>query len=456
MNFYCYYLRFNKPIPLQWPQHMKILKKLQLFSLIWTLILIGTPSLGKEFILSTGERKSFPIKGNTIWIEKKSIITGKVQGRSLIITGHNVGSSYLKLNESLYKIQVVKPQNQSLFKKINQLFTSKLGLMVSTKNSQVYVTGELYKMNDWIDIAQLVEDEDDYTFKAAIADNIHQEAQAYFNKIFRENGLPEQKIQIGNTPLLRLHPQDFHFKEYENLLKPFGIKVVKDKTSLTLAPVVKVQITVAEMNRGFAQNYGVDFADTYKAEVLPTTKIKEFEAKLHFLETSGQGKLLASPNIICRSGKEAEFLAGGEFPIKTRSKFGNDIVWKKYGILLKVNPKADSIGRMSIGIQSEVSSIDKSLSIDGIPAISTNKVSSYFDLTDSKIIALSGLLTDIRNQGYSGFPFLSRLPILGTLFSSRDFLNKRTELIIFVKPSIMKMTEDYHKVKNKPQHLGDL
>jgi pilus assembly protein CpaC len=429
-------------------------KKINTF-IICLISFITTKSLAKDFVIATGENKTLALKGNTIWIEKKNVITGQVKGNSLIITGKEVGASYVKIKDELIKFQVVKPQNYFLFKKINSLLSNKIGLKAETKNSAIIVSGSLYKLTDWIDLSKLISADEEFLFKANIEEALQEEAESYFNKLFADQGLPEQKIQINNNPLLRIHPQDPHFKDYEEILNPYGIKVIKDKTALSLAPVIKVQITVAEINRGFAQNYGVDFSDSYQAEILPTTKIKDFEAKLHFLESSGNGKLLASPNIICRSGKEAEFLAGGEFPIKVRSKFGGDIVWKKYGVLLKVNPKADSLGRMSIGIQSEVSSIDKSLSIDGIPAISTNKVSSYFDLTGSKIIALSGLLTDVRGDNYSGFPVLSRLPIIGSLFSSRDFLNKRTELMIFVKPSIMKMNEDYSKAKNKINHLGN-
>lgn len=410
----------------------------------------------EEVVLPLGGSKLFKIKNHNIWIEKKSIILGQVVAGQLKISAKGIGKSYLKLNGNLHSIQVVSPQNLDLFQKINQLIATKIGLKAETKNSEIIISGRLYKMMDWIQLSKLISESEDYSFKASLSESLQEEANAYFNKIFVQNGLPEQKIQTLSHPVIRLHPSDPHFKEYETLLHPFGIKIIKDKTSLALAPVIKVQITVAEVNRSFSQNFGVEFSDSYQAEILPVTKIKDFEAKLHFLEDSGNGRLLASPNIICRSGKEAEFLAGGEFPIRIRNKFSSDITWKKYGVLLKVQPKADSLGRMSIGIQSEISSLDKANSVDDIPAITTNKVSSYFDLTDSKIIALSGLLTDVQGNNSKGFPFLARLPILGGLFSSQSFLKKRSELIIFVKPTIMKMSEDFNKAKDKAQHLGEL
>jgi pilus assembly protein CpaC len=93
-------------------------------------------------------------------------------------------------------------------------------------------------------------------------------------------------------------------------------------------------------------------------------------------------------------------------------------------------------------LQTEVSSIDNSLTVDGVPGITTNKVSSFFDLPETKIIALSGLLKEVSGDSYTGMPFLSRLPVLGALFSSRDFIEKRTELVIFVKPEVMTRESD--------------
>ena len=62
--------------------------------------------------------------------------------------------------------------------------------------------------------------------------------------------------------------------------------------------------------------------------------------ELKALETKGLGRVLASPNLLCRSGSVAEFLAGGELPIRTSQYFGGEMVWKKHGVLLKVKPVA--------------------------------------------------------------------------------------------------------------------
>ena len=146
--------------------------------------------------------------------------------------------------------------------------------------------------------------------------------------------------------------------------------------------------------------------------------------------------LLASPNLMCKSGKEATFFAGGEFPIKTIGEKYGTVVWKQYGINLKIKPLIDSIGQISLEIETEVSSIDKSREIDGVPAMHSHKVSSFFDLTKSQTIILSGLIKSETGTSSEGLPYLSQLPVLGRLFSSKDYLDNKTELVIFVTPKL--------------------
>jgi pilus assembly protein CpaC len=112
-------------------------------------------------------------------------------------------------------------------------------------------------------------------------------------------------------------------------------------------------------------------------------------------------------------------------------------VWKKYGIMLNVKPKADFSGKMSISIETEVSSIDMSHAVDQVPALYTNKIQSHFELNGPRTIALSGLIKSDQGENSSGLPGLSRIPILGSLFSSKEFQDNRTELVVFVKPEVI-------------------
>lgn len=396
-----------------------------------------------------------PIHGNQIWIEKKSILRAQVVGRSLKIIGIETGYSYLKIKNTLYFVQVVRPSQMDLFNKLSGLIKNRLGLKLKVSQTRIEITGHLFRFEDWLHIAESINDQDEYAFKAKISSELVPQIKRFFINQFKIRGLADQRINFEGEPQLKLHTRDPHFTEYKSLLRKYGIPVVKDSTSLILEPIIKVQITVAEIDRAFIQRYGLELGSPLQSEVLPTTQFKTFEAELHMLEASGRGRLLASPNILCKSGKEADFWAGGEIPIKNSTRNVSNVQWKKYGVYLKVKPKADYLGRISVSLQTEVSSLDSSLTVDGVPGISTNRVSSYFDLPETKIIALSGLLKEVDGNSYSGLPLLSRLPILGPLFSSRNFQQKKTELVIFVKPEVMTRETDIN-VFSKPKHLRTL
>src|SRR5690606_22390992 len=135
--------------------------------------------------------------------------------------------------------------------------------------------------------------------------------------------------------------------------------------------------------------------------------------------------------------KEAKFLAGGEFPIKIINFQTNDIQWKKHGILLSFKPLADRSGKLSLSLSVEISLIDQAQAIDGIPGLLVNRVESHLDLKESQTIALSGLIKEQSGKSNQGIAALKNIPIIGRLFSSEDFRNNRTDLVVFVTPRVV-------------------
>src|SRR6185312_2585442 len=166
---------------------------------------------------------------------------------------------------------------------------------------------------------------------------------------------------------------------------------------------------------------GVDWPDSVTSQLLPQFETPNLSVTLHALESNGLGQILASPNLLARSGGEADFLAGGEIPIRAATKFYQQVSWKTYGIHLKIKPVADYSGHMSITLTTEVSLIDMSNAIDHIPALKTDRVSTQFDLAEPRTIILSGLIRNDWGRDSTNLPYLSKIPVIGRLFSSEDF-----------------------------------
>lgn len=425
---------------------------ISLFILTFSLKSFGTTH---DLVLSLGQSKNLPLASSSVWIEDRKILKADPLGNNLVLKGMNEGLTTLRLGEDLYRVQVLHPGKRDILNDLHLHLKDIVGLNAEISEGDLLVTGRLYRMIDWLRLAKLARSQSvTYQMRAELSQTLQNESARYFGELLTKAHLPPQTLIFSPAPEIRVTGAELALKKYETLLRPFGITILKDESSLDISPTVKVQITVAEVRRDKGLNYGLKLPETYSATVLNSgeTVWDDMKLTVEAFEKNGLGKILASPNIICRSGKEAEFLAGGEFPIKIMNYKIQDIVWKRYGILLRVKPKADSAGRMSLSIETEVSTIDKATGVDGIPGILTNRVSSHFDLTRPQTIALSGLLKNEDSENSQGLPMLSRLPIIGALFSSKEFRDNRTELVIFVRPEIMKEGQQ----NTKPQHLGNV
>lgn len=160
-------------------------------------------------------------------------------------------------------------------------------------------------------------------------------------------------------------------------------------------------------------------------------------AELLALEQKGTATVLAEPQLSTRSGYKASFLAGGEIPYSVASINGVTVQFKPYGIKLDIEPRVGRNGVIRATIESEVSSIDSSLSTANGPALLTRNTKTEFNVQQGETIVLSGLLQRNSNTDVDKVPFLGDIPILGALFRSKQYQNKETELVVFVTPSIV-------------------
>jgi pilus assembly protein CpaC len=166
---------------------------------------------------------------------------------------------------------------------------------------------------------------------------------------------------------------------------------------------------------------------------------------LRALERDGLVRTLAEPNLTAVSGEAANFLAGGEFPIPVVDSDGKlSVQFKKFGVGLAFTPVVLSEGRISLKIDTEVSELttDGAVVLSGfsIPALKTRQARSTVELPSGGSLAIAGLLSDQTRQNIDGFPGLKDVPVLGTLFRSRDYIKQETELVVIVTPYTVRPT----------------
>jgi pilus assembly protein CpaC len=166
---------------------------------------------------------------------------------------------------------------------------------------------------------------------------------------------------------------------------------------------------------------------------------------LRALERQGLVRTLAEPNLTAVSGESAKFLAGGEYPVPVSADNGTiGISFKEFGVSIAFTPIVMSEGRISLKIDTEVSELSNEgalvLSGTQIPSLKKRSARSTLELPSGGSMAMAGLISESTRQNIDGFPGLKDLPVLGTLFRSRDFTKAETELVVIVTPYLVRPT----------------
>ena len=183
----------------------------------------------------------------------------------------------------------------------------------------------------------------------------------------------------------------------------------------------------------------------------------EITSRLNFLVNTGDAVILAQPKLSARSGGEAEFLAGGEVPIPTTGSLGSsNVEFKEFGISLNISPVVDHLNNIVAKVSTEVSAVDQSNAVQGIPGFLTRKTSTDVSMRDGQTLVMSGLVSQELGKDVNKLSFLGDIPILGALFRSNSWRNRETELVIFVTPTVYDTESDINrKAVERSQQLKD-
>jgi len=256
-----------------------------------------------------------------------------------------------------------------------------------------------------------------------------------------------------------------------------GTKVVNG-ISVRGRDQIMLKVTVAEVQRDVIKQLGIDLSGSFNygtsvvnfnttnpfsatgqalADSYLTGSVKNVNATLRAMERAGVIRTLAEPNLTAISGETATFMAGGEFPIpsglscdttKSPPVCQPQIDFKKFGVSLMFTPVVMSEGRISLKVMTEVSDLSTdnamTLQITGaqstltVPSIRTRRAETVVEIPSGGSLAMAGMIQEQTKQQINGIPGLMQLPILGTLFKSRDYVNRQSELMVLVTPYVVR------------------
>ncbi|MGN6285905.1 MAG: type II and III secretion system protein family protein [Afipia sp.] len=264
-----------------------------------------------------------------------------------------------------------------------------------------------------------------------------------------------------------------------------GDKVVNN-ISVRGRDQVMLKVTVAEVQRDIIKQLGVDLSASlnYGTAVVNfnnnnpftaygrslvsgnnltgafgnTNGVPSVQATLRAMESAGVVRTLAEPNLTAISGESATFVAGGEFPVPAGYSCDpvthvctTQISFKKFGISLNFTPVVMTEGRISLRVMTEVSELsnDNAITITQgagsstasaltVPSIKTRRAETTLEIPSGGSMAMAGLIQEQTKQAINGLPGLGQLPVLGTLFRSRDYVNRQSELMVLVTPYVVR------------------
>ena len=165
---------------------------------------------------------------------------------------------------------------------------------------------------------------------------------------------------------------------------------------------------------------------------------------LRALENQGLLQILAEPNLVTTNGREASFLAGGEFPVPVLQGGGNagavTIQFREFGIRLNFLPQITENSTIKLYVKPEVSTIDlaNAVTLSGftIPALATKRMETNIELGAGQSFVIAGLMDDRVNETFNKLPGLANIPVLGALFRSRALNRTKQELVVIVTPEL--------------------
>lgn len=157
---------------------------------------------------------------------------------------------------------------------------------------------------------------------------------------------------------------------------------------------------------------------------------------IDLLGESGEARVIAEPMLSTLSGSSAEFQAGGEVPIPVQGTDGTtSVTFKDYGILLKVAPEITSNNLIRTQVEIEVSDVDESVSVLGVPGFSVRNAMTEMNAQSGETLLIAGLIDEQQSSVIRQIPGLGDLPVIGELFRSRRFQDEQTELVVLITPT---------------------
>jgi pilus assembly protein CpaC len=432
---------------------------------------LSAPAAAQEIItIGVGQQKIIQIPNlERVAVGDPEIADVKVVGRSeLLVLGVAEGRTTLLVwkdngQRVSYTISVRKQDPKDIISEVRALLGEREGIQLRIVGDRVYMDGEALTTEDYDRVQEITKIYPQVKSFVRVSHNAKRLAAAALNQAFEKASLPGVRaVAVGSKLFLEGSAESKEdLTRAELIVKAVG-ETAENLLVVGRKKMVMIDVQIMEIRRSGQINLGVRWpldlqgggtAQISIAKGLWDAAPVDWEgqvqggfnvasdARVSLRWDDGYGRLLSRPRLVCASGEKAEFHVGGEVPVVIITQQSINIDYKKFGVIVKLTPTADRDGNIKTDMSVAVSDIDASLTVrignTEVPGFRVREVETSVTVRDRDTIVLSGLFNNDQQKNVSKVPLLGHIPILGELFKSREFQEKKNEIVIFVQPMLV-------------------
>ncbi|HEY0840267.1 MAG TPA: pilus assembly protein N-terminal domain-containing protein [Vulgatibacter sp.] len=418
--------------------------------------------------LGVGTQKVLTISGGVsrVAVGDPNVADVKPVGSNqMLVIGGQVGRTTLivwKSNGAIlsYLVVVRSVSTDETAAEIRTLLGDVEGIVVHAVGDRVLLNGEALSADDFRRAEEVVSVYPSVKSFVKLSPTARRQVASRLNDAFVQAGLRRAEATVvGTTIFLEGSVEDeSELRKAELIAKAHGEKV-ENLLSVGIKRMILSEVQFVEVRRGFLQSIGLklptDIGGTLSVQgtavtplggmtegAIAASLVAEAQTSLRLSIDSGAGRLLARPTLVCASGDQAEFLAGGEVPVPLITQTTASVSYHKYGVLLRIRPTADRFGNVQTEVEAEVSELDRSVAVAvgssvAVPGFRNRSVKTNVTVRTGETIVLSGVFSRDQQKAVSKMPVLGHLPIIGELFRQRTIDDSERELVIFVTPKVV-------------------
>lgn len=438
------------------------------FSSIW--ILFPSAIAAKTLVMVRGQQKTIEAPDmNRIAVGNPAIADVKALNKQILVTAIDQGQTDIIIwdaqnKQRSIKVQVVETDPKVVAREIRQLLKNVEGIRVMAMNSKVIIEGKALRKEDLNTIEKIAVLYPQVTNLATLSPAVLDTISNHINIELKETGLTGVAAErLGRHIVIQGEVPGEDEKEKINIIAAAFDVDIKNlaKVGVSLKKMILVNVDFIEIGKNKMTETGINWNDMLSiggeitggaafGEDVESTQFNgafrlsaSYGATIKMLYNKKNAHIIARPKLLCRSGEKAEFLAGGEIPIKIITLGAAKVEWKQFGIILNIEPVVDNNDNIATAIEVENSTINDF--VDGQPAFQTSRVKTNINVKSGEVIVLSGLVNREHAKAVNKVPMLGSIPILGELFKSRAFRSNQSELLIFVTPVVMSADDPQNK-----------